>query len=662
MTVDLSKFYNDALTDNDEDQKFLYPLQTEIETISSRYTAFSSIGEGAAKAVYSSHDNKAGRDVAIAVLKSTDNKDDVESFFIEARLAAVLEHPNIMPVYDIGYLKDSRPFFSMKLIRGNSLEKNIWQHVNEPSYQKIDFDLKSRLNIFIKICDAISYAHSKGIIHLDIKPANIQLGIFGQVLVCDWGLSRLIDEPTDEIHATGIKIIQGMTLHGEVKGTPGFMAPEQILKEFGEKGTKSDIYSLGALLYNLLYLRIPFAGFDSAELLEQMPDTSKLNWSTTSNNPVHKSLQAVIKRAMAQNQSERYESVGELSEDIQVYLEGYPTKAEEAGFLRQLCCFYHRNRKISIFALLSAISVILLSILAIVNLRIREKSAIEALRLVDEREKALSLYQQEKEKTSDILMQRDAAIKTQEEALNELLSLAKVSQLGMADYNRAIRYCDIVLDVRPNDNQAHKLKAFCYIILQQPHLAEIEFAKMTRPSGFLHKIVPKYSDKINENGVLPLNITFQLMQEIAQENPNHRILEDIFNQLPDYSDMAIIMPMLKLVLKSVNKELEDDYKFDWNLAGDMQFLDLSNNPNLKNINPIQNLKLFSLNVSHTNVSYINAAANGVTELNIAQTRVTFLEFIKYAKKLRKITVTKRKIPKTQLGFLERKNLQVVNED
>ena len=169
----LEKFYFDS----DEKES----LSDELSQ--NRYTDFQEIGRGGMKAIFSVLDNYGKRKVAYARLVSSEDEKLSDAFIREARLTAQLEHPNIISVYDVGMEQSGAPYFTMELKTGDSLSSAL----------KKEYDLNSMLNVFIKICDAIAYAHSRKIIHLDLKPDNVQLGKFGEVMVCDWGLSKVID-------------------------------------------------------------------------------------------------------------------------------------------------------------------------------------------------------------------------------------------------------------------------------------------------------------------------------------------------------------------------------------------------------------------------------------------------------------------------------------
>ena len=238
----LDQIYYAAADSQDTQSSVLTPSYTDLKK-SMSFDQFSPpvlIGKGAVKEVFRAFDRRIMRDVAIARPLDSLPPEFYELFVYEAKLNASLSHPNIIKIYSLDLDEDLRPFFTMDLKSNKTLKDFI---DTEPSFS-------SRINVFLKICDAISYAHSKSIIHLDLKPENVQCDEHGEVLVCDWGLSKLIDDTechNFDLHASLFEN-QSTTLYGEIKGTPGYMAPEQIIPG-ALKDQRTDLYALGCLLY-----------------------------------------------------------------------------------------------------------------------------------------------------------------------------------------------------------------------------------------------------------------------------------------------------------------------------------------------------------------------------------------------------------------------------
>lgn len=344
-----------------------------------RYTDRKHLAEGAMKVILECHDAVTGRKVAMAFPKHFEEKESVEQFLREARILTALDHPNIIPVYDIGVDADEKPYFTMKLIHGESLEEML------KKYSKgRDEDLASRLRIFERICEAMAFSHSKGIVHLDLKPDNVQISSYGEVQVCDWGLAKLMQDVTD----TSSTLLDDKTLNFAeaslsmvkegTRGTPGFMAPEQIGETNHEHDRRTDIYSLGAILYSLLTFKKPAEG-SLQEILDKTkkgeiksPDFLNLNCSG--------SLSAICMKALATNPKDRYEKVDELLNDLHAYMGGFATNAEDASFLKQFGLFYSRNKTICNLSVFTLVLVTVLSLVFIGQLKEREQQALSAER------------------------------------------------------------------------------------------------------------------------------------------------------------------------------------------------------------------------------------------------------------------------------------------
>lgn len=335
-----NNIYDEVFIDlNDVKAESDTPLCDSLKEQKQQYSDFEKIAAGGMKVIYRAFDHKINRIIAYAKLHKDCPKDLYDPFIREARLTALLEHPNIISVYDIGLNEESIPFFTMELKVGKNLSKII-----KEKSTKEEYDLRSLLEAFLKICDAISYAHSKNVLHLDLKPDNIQMGGFGEVIVCDWGLGKIIGDKDIEFDKLLFNpdLLNNATINGSVSGTPGYMAPEQILKHV-DKNEKTDIYSLGAMLYTVLTARCAFSGevedvlVNTAKGVFDPPNKVDTGWE------VPESLNAVVMKAMSLKQEDRYESVEALKSEVQNFLIGKATIAENAGLVKEAKLFYKRN-------------------------------------------------------------------------------------------------------------------------------------------------------------------------------------------------------------------------------------------------------------------------------------------------------------------------------
>lgn len=264
-----------------------------------RYRILERIGAGGMGTVYLGEDSVLGRRVALKVLDVPDAAGELAARLLrEAQILARLEHPGIVPVHDAGSLADGRAFYAMKFVQGEPLDRHI---------ASVD-RLADRLRIFQGICDAVGFAHARGVLHRDLKPENIMVGPFGEVLVMDWGVAKILrpeadgrEERTGESRASsssGILAKPVRTAHGIVLGTPGYMAPEQARGESATLDERADIFSLGALLQFLLVGSV-----------------------------APRRLAAIGQKAVSLDPASRYASVSDLSQDIARYLDGLPVVA-----------------------------------------------------------------------------------------------------------------------------------------------------------------------------------------------------------------------------------------------------------------------------------------------------------------------------------------------
>ena len=322
-----------ALEDGDEALLF---KSLPVKPRGERYKFIRTIGFGGMKAVLLVEDRDTGRKIAMALIPDYRDRPhrDLERFVGEARINAMLEHPNIVPVHDIGIDASGAPYFTMKYLRGVMLEKVIKLLRSGDAGATERYTLFRRLQIFLRVCNAIDFAHSRGVCHLDIKPSNINVGDYGEVVVLDWGLARMLDE-------NGRAKLDDR----RPKGTPGYIAPEYLdPASAGQVGIRSDIYSLGALLYALLTLEAPLAGMSVDEILRHTAagDVPRPSLAAPDRD-IPASLDAVCMKAMARRPEGRYTSVKELRDEINAYLAGFSTKAEHAGPVRQAALFTARN-------------------------------------------------------------------------------------------------------------------------------------------------------------------------------------------------------------------------------------------------------------------------------------------------------------------------------
>jgi tRNA A-37 threonylcarbamoyl transferase component Bud32/cytochrome c-type biogenesis protein CcmH/NrfG len=326
-------------------------------TPAEKYRIGDELGSGGMKSVLRTRDRNTGRDVAMAMLRDpAEQARKMNRFVREARVTAALEHPNIVPIYDMGLDSEGKPYFTMKLLGGETLHI-ILQRVNgRYGNYRAQYPLGRLLRIFTSVCDAVSFAHSRGVIHLDIKPANIQVGDFGEVLVLDWGLAKVLEKNPAFFPNRLVleKSLREIPSEGVVRGTPGFMSPEQSRGEYASLDERADIFAMGALLSVILNCR---------KGSEKPPA----------------GLEAVAAKAMSDLPEHRYQSVQELARDVSAYLEGYATKAQQAGLITQILLLVKRHNVVAALAFIFFLTVNAVVAYAFMRIRHSEQVAIEAL-------------------------------------------------------------------------------------------------------------------------------------------------------------------------------------------------------------------------------------------------------------------------------------------
>jgi PAS domain S-box-containing protein len=301
--------------------------------------AFTSIhATGGIGRVWRARDRQLDREVALKELRpeQAGNSKTAARFVREARLTGQLEHPGIVPVYELTARPgSSHPFYTMRFVRGGTLTTAVRAyHAKRLAGQAEPLEFVALLTAFVAICNTVAYAHSRRVLHRDLKGDNVILGDFGEVIVLDWGLAKRMDQPDEEEADTSRPPPDqtqdaGLTVQGEIIGTPAYMAPEQAEGRLDQIDERTDVYGLGAMLYEILMGRPPFVGSTTLEVLNKVmrgaPAPPRELWPE-----VPPALEEICLKALARNPADRHARAEELAQAVQQWQEVQRRRAEDA--------------------------------------------------------------------------------------------------------------------------------------------------------------------------------------------------------------------------------------------------------------------------------------------------------------------------------------------
>jgi serine/threonine protein kinase len=396
-----------------------------------RFHARGGLGE-----VYLAHDREVGRDVALKLIQARlAGQDDSRTRFLrEAEITGRLEHPGIVPIYGIGEDAGKQPFYAMRFIRGESLREALaaFHAADKPGRDADERQrsLRGLIMHLIAVCNAVAYAHSRGIIHRDIKPANVMLGSFGETLLVDWGLARPF-ERTPQQRAAGEETLppssaasDSGTQLGSTAGTPAYMSPEQASGLWDQVGPASDIFSLGASLYQIVTGKPPYDGQQALE------DARRHRFAApgATGTKVPRALEAIYLKAMAREPEQRYGSAKEMAADLERWLADERVSAYRETVWESLGRWVRRHRTLVTSSLaVLLVAVLLLGGATVVLTEANENERAAKIEATTQREVALQAAQEAREAQTKEAAQRQAAEKA-EQAERKAAEEAKTAQ------------------------------------------------------------------------------------------------------------------------------------------------------------------------------------------------------------------------------------------
>jgi serine/threonine protein kinase len=421
-------------------------FHTEDGSVFGRFHILRPHARGGLGQVLIAHDSELNREVAVKELleKHSDNDNLMARFRMEAEITGLLEHPGVVPVYSAGEYPNGNPYYVMRLIRGQELEKEIRDfHDNHPASDYVGsrrVEFIKLLRRFIDVCNAIGYGHSRGIIHRDIKPANVMLGKFGETFVVDWGLAKRMsdsEEPADP-DASKIEPVSGSgsnpTTMGSTVGTPAFMPPEQAEGRLDELGAPSDVYGLGATLYYLLTRQAPVSGEHASEILEKVR-RGEIQPPREVNPHTPPALQAICLHAMALAPEDRYQTPQQLADDIEKWIADEPVSVLAESVSQRLGRWMRRHRSLALATATSLLIITAIAVLAAVSINQAKNE--------EARQKVLAVDAKKEE-----ARQRARAEESRREALENFRQAREAVDTSLTGISKVLKYYPGVQQMR----------------------------------------------------------------------------------------------------------------------------------------------------------------------------------------------------------------------
>jgi serine/threonine-protein kinase len=493
--------------------------------------------KGGLGAVSVALDQELNREVALKEVQQqySEHVDAQDRLRVEAEITGGLEHPGIVPVYGLGAYDDGRPFYCMRFIRGNSLKDAIRSfHDSKSSMDATaqNLELRNLLRRFIDVCDAIDYAHSRKVLHRDLKPGNIMLGKYGETLVVDWGLAKATASTRKPIpESTELPVVPrsgstaSPTMQGSAMGTLGYMSPEQADGHIDILGPATDIYSLGATLYCLLTGESPIQGADNSERMRRAI-SGKFASPREVDPSIPAALQAICLKAMQFRPVMRYESAGSLSSDVERWLADERVLAFDEPLLRRFGRFLRKNRTatttIAFGSLVAFAGLIGMNLVSRAkNVEITEKNRQISMRSAELKESNDKLQLSQDALHGDFEVFSSMAFDLVQKAEGDLSQLPGAEKFREWISGKALEMIENYEGVNPDKK-----------VFKDGKMSRVLLANLNRTHGNFLRNQSRYEDALKCN-----NEAVQLMRELLAENETDPVAQ---GNLSDFlQDLAI---------------------------------------------------------------------------------------------------------------------------
>lgn len=661
-SLNFDEFY-DLAESQDEEASYFEPNHHGEE----RYQIQKFLAEGGMKVITKVFDQATQRPLAMAQLKDEAPKELHDLFFREAKLTAQLEHPNIIKVHDVGRLDNGQPFFTMELKTGQTYEQHLEQRDQPPTKPS---QIIRALDPFMKICDAISYAHSKNIVHLDLKPENIQIGHHGEIVICDWGLAKVVGT-SEESHQTDLELdllhpdlINGLTINGNVKGTPGYMSPEQAAGAT-HKSFPSDIYSLACILFKILTQTLPVHG--SPEDMVEQTKSGQIS-SLADHKHVPFGLVSIVDKATALHEQDRYQSIDDFIEDLRRYRDGYAPLAENASFSKEIRLVIHRNMGVSISIALAILSFVMLSTWFIANLKEKNRVIAQALKRAEQEsenvKKALEIVKEEQSLTTSIFKNNS------EEIMQEIYHVSDVNLFvePLQAIKKAEKLLLRLLREQPDHKSAKEQLGYLYFLKQEFSSA----LKYLDPSSESTSDLIWLSKRFNtrHSGVLEVEQLKNLHRELLHSKKKWRkitALLILYLDAPLRLNAKEHLDIIESFIRSRNHRWKGDFLYRENEKslilngkGLLKIAFLPNNlimksgPHHQSASFLKNLNLKTLALENTDIFELSQieTLSTLEHLILKKSLVTDLSPLQNLPNLKKLSIDKDQFSQQQLNKLK----------